>query len=194
MLGKKLLLQDRESLFILISPLIIYGIYIFYPLPLWEHYLLPISILAVFLLALSLQKIFFQGRILQMLVITFLLINLFPTFIWIQDNYLNNLPYQPKSDGSYRNQLEVAKWILDDTKNKDYGYFVYTTGILTYNMDYLLWWLSDKNHLIPPSNQKHPTTYLIFYPHSLHDDLLPAAGHCCRHRHSLLCGDCICHL
>jgi len=162
--AKKLTMHDREYLFILVSPIIIFGIYVLYSLPLWPHYLLPIVALAVFVLALSIQQIWrYKG--LKLLAGVFLILVTFPALTWIQSNYINAPPYQPQSDGSYRNQLEVAKWVLADTRNQAYGYFVYSPGILTYNMDYLMWYESYRNHLITPSNLKHPITYLIMYPH-----------------------------
>jgi len=166
---KKLKVQDREYLFILIAPFFVYGIYVFYPLPLWEHYLLPISILIVFLLAMTIQRIFVKGTGYKILVAVFLLFAIVPAITWTKASYINAAPYVPSGDGSYRNQLEVAQWVLADTKNKEYGYFVYSTGILTYNMDYLLSWISEKDNLITPSSLKHPTTYLIMYPYSATD-------------------------
>lgn len=160
---------DKEYLFVLIAPILIYGIYILYPLPLWQHYLLPISILGGFLLALSIQRIFTKGIGYKILVVVFLILAISPAIAWIKDNYFNPVEYIPSSDGSYRNQLEVARWVLEDTGNKEYGYFVYSPGILTYNMDYLLWWLSAKENRIAPSNKKHPTTYLILSPHPEND-------------------------
>lgn len=169
LLTKKLVMKDKEYLFILIAPILIFGIYVFYPLPLWPHYLLPISILAIFILALSIQKIW-EHKVSKPLVGLFLILALYPALSWVRMSYISSPQYQPMSDGSYRNQLEVAKWVITDVNNKEYGYFVYTTGILTYNMDYLLWWESYQNHLISPSNLKHPVTYLIMYPHSANDE------------------------
>lgn len=166
---KKLTMIDKEYLFILLSPLVIYGIYIIYPLPLWEHYLLPISILSVFVLALSIYRLFVQGTGFKILIGVFLLLTTTPAFIWTKATYLDSPSYIQASDGSYKNQREVATWVLNDANNKEYGYFVYTTGILTYNMDYLLSWLSRENNVIKPSNLKHQTTYLIMYPHSAND-------------------------
>jgi len=166
--AKKIKKQEREYLFILLAPVVVYGIYIFYPLPLWPHYLLPISALAVFVLSLSIQVIWTKPA-LKLLVGIFLVLAILPALLSVKNSYVNAPQYVATSDGSYSNQLEVATWVLRDTKNQEYGYFVYTTGILTYNMDYLLSWLSKKDNLILPSNQKHPTTYLIMYPHSAND-------------------------
>lgn len=159
---------EKEYLFILLSPIIIFGIYVFYPLPLWPHYLLPTSILAVFILVLSIQTIWTKKEY-KILVSIFVILAIFPALTSIKRDYFDAPQYQSVGDGTYKNQLPVAKWILNDTKNKEYGYFVYTPGILTYNMDYLLWWISHTEHISTPSNVKHPTTYLILYPHITND-------------------------
>src|SRR5258708_3932735 len=108
---KKIKKQEKEYLFILLAPIVIYGIYIFYPLPLWPHYLLPISALAVFVLSLSIQTIW-TTRAFKILVGIFLVFATFPALIWVKDNYINAPQYIATSDGSYKNQLEVAKWVL----------------------------------------------------------------------------------
>ena len=161
---------DREYLFLIIAPIFIFGTYIFYSLPLWEHYLLPTSILAALLLTVSMQRIFMKGVGYKIVIGVFLLLATLPALFWVKDHYISAIPYVSQGDGTYKNQLEVAKWVLENTQNKEYGYFVYTPGILTYNMDYLLSWLSTKDKLTAPSNRKHATTYLILYPHFANDD------------------------
>lgn len=160
--------SDKEYAFILLSPLLIYGIYIVYPLPLWEHYLLPISILSIFVLALSIQRIFTKGNPFKGLVALLLFLMLLSPLSWIVTAY--QTPYVTRSDGSYKNQLEVATWVLNDAKKQPAGYFVYNSGILTYNMDYLFSWLSRKEGVSPLSNQKQPVTYLILYPANVNDE------------------------
>lgn len=161
--------QEKEYLFILLAPIIIFGMYVFYPYPLWPHYLLPISVFAIFVLVFSIHYIWGKHLFIKVLVCVFLFFTLISPLLWIKENFLTASPYVSISDGTYKNQLTVANWVINDTKDKEYGYFVYTPGILTYNMDYLLWWISNKNHFASPSNLKHPITYLILYPHETND-------------------------
>lgn len=159
---------DKEFLFILLTPLVIYTLYIFYPFPLWPHYLLSIAVIFSLLLAMSIQKIYKKSKA-QVLIGIFLLLAIISPVMWLYNAYIANPGYTPTSDGSYRNQLSVASWLVETTKGQPYGYFVYTPGILTYNMDYLLWWKSRKEGLLAPSNQKHPDTFLIMYPSQAKD-------------------------
>lgn len=160
---------DKEYLFILFSPVIIFGLYIFYPLPLWPHYLLPVSLFIAMLLTYSIKIIFAKNIFLKILTFIFLVLLIFPAIQSIGSQYLNNNNYSSKSDGSYRNQLAVAEWVIKDMGGKESGYFVYSPGILTYNMDYLIWWVSKTNGYKLPVNQKLQTTYLIMYPHLEND-------------------------
>jgi hypothetical protein len=161
---------NKEYLFIITAPLLIFGIYILYPLPLWEHYLLPITVLSALILALSIQQIWTYNVISKMVVFFFLFMTILPTLNVIKKDYFDHTLYQPLSDGSYLNQKEVAQWVMNDAKNKEFGYFVYTTSVLTYNMDYLLWWISQKDITNMPSNQKHQITYLIMYHYNVNDN------------------------
>ena len=74
-------------------------------------------------------------------------------------------PYQQNTTaGAYLNQKKVADWIMEDSKGKHVGYFVYTPDTYTYGMDYLLWWESKQIGVTQLVSQKLPVTYLILYP------------------------------
>ena len=169
LLGRKFSL-NKEYLFLLFSPLIIFGLYVFYPLPLWPHYLLPVSIFTIILSAYSIKIIYAKNIFLKCLVCVFLLLLILPALQSISSQYLSGKSYVLSSDGTYRNQLAVAEWVLNDSKGKESGYFVYSPGILTYNMDYLIWWVSKRDGYKTLTNQKLKITYLIMYPH-LTDDM-----------------------
>jgi hypothetical protein len=161
---------DKEYLFILLSPIIIFGLYVFYPLPLWAHYLLPVTVFIAMLLAYSIKTVYSKNIYGKVLVCVFLILLVIPAAQSIGAQYLNNAKYSSDSDGSYRNQLAVASWVVKDMNGKASGYFVYSPGILTYNMDYLIWWVSKQVRETVPANEKLQTTYLILYPHLEHDD------------------------
>lgn len=160
---KKIQTKDKEYIFILFSPVIIFGVYVLYPLPLWPHYLLPVAALSCVILALSIQRIWIHTY-LKIFVGIFLFLAFLPAFIYMKNNYLFASAFATTSDGSYKNQLQAAQWVIADAKGQQYGYFAYTPGILTYNMDYLLWWVNYKNHTKIPTSTKQPLTYLLMAP------------------------------
>lgn len=150
----------KEYLFILLIPFLYYGIYIFYPMPLWSHYILSLSVTSVFLLTLVIKKLS-AYPIGGYVVLIILVLLLYPSFIWIQQTYSHS--YSPLIDGSYLNQKAVVDKIFADAGANNFGYFEYSPAILTYNMDYLLWWVNQK-HNRTITNTKQPLTYLIMFP------------------------------
>lgn len=157
---KKVPQFDKEYIFIFLIPLLYYVIYIFYPMPLWPHYILPITISSALLLAISVDRL--PKNIWRSVVITALVSMLVvPAVSSLKNTY--GIVYQPQNDGSYLSQLTAANYIYTDAGKKEFGYFVYHPATFSYNMDYLLWWLGKTKYNITPSNQKHALTYLILY-------------------------------
>lgn len=159
--SKQVEIFEKEFIFILLCPLLVFGAYILYPLPLWPHYLLPTAVIAIFILGLSI-KILWAKPIIKPLIVLFLALAVLPALSDIKNFY--SASYSSNTDGSYINQLTVAKWVFNDSQNKKAGYFVYTPGILTYNMDYIFWWLSYNNKKDQLTSIKTDNTYLIMYP------------------------------
>jgi 4-amino-4-deoxy-L-arabinose transferase-like glycosyltransferase len=154
---------DKEFLFLILSPVVIFGLYIIYPFPLWAHYLIPLVILYSLIISVSILQLW--GRTpFRLLALAFLLFVSIPPLNYLNNQYLNNERYNSVSNGSYINQKEVAEWVINDSKEKKAGFFVYSPGILTYNMDYLLWYFAKEKNVIKLENVKSPNTYLIMYP------------------------------
>ncbi len=160
-------IHKSEYLFFLVLPLLYFGIYIFYPMPLWDHYLLPLVISSIFLFVLSIRMLV-GGMYGKLLIGILLIIISLPVVGFLQQKYFTGV-YQPTIDGSYLNQKKVVEKIFSDSQGKPFGYFQYSTGVLTYNMDYLIWWENKKYH-IALTNKKMPTTYLILFPAPVGDE------------------------
>lgn len=160
---KEVSLPEKELLFILLSPFVIFGFYTLYPFPLWSHYLLPVAVLFTFVLSLCV-KVLWEKPIVRPIIVIFLFLVFLPALISVKTQQLTASEYVSGGDGSYLNQLSVAKWVMTDAKDKNSSYFVYTPGILTYNMDYLFWWLAHTNQRSMFQSNKTENTYLIFYP------------------------------
>lgn len=165
--GKEYKQQNKEYLFILLVPVLYYALFVLYPMPLWSHYTLSLTVTAALLLSFAMSQLVsvVAGRV---LVAGFIVVLLIPAMLWINQIYINPQPYNPGFDGSYKNQLSAAEKVFEDAGEEKFGYFQYSTAILTYNMDYLMWWVGKENGYIPP-NEKLPTTYLIMYPTNASD-------------------------
>lgn len=160
----KLSIENKELIFLVSMPAISYVLYVFYPYPLWGHYILPLTIPSILAFSLGLKMLLNKnyGKFFVMFII---LISLISPIYSIYSYYLTPKSYTLLSDSSYKNQLAVAKWILNDSSGKPFNYLVYIPSTLTYGMDYLFSWrnLIGNRAIIPCS--KNGLTYVIYYPH-----------------------------
>jgi hypothetical protein len=165
---RKLAEFELEFLFVFLIPIFYFAVYVFYPFPLWAHYILPLTVVSALLLALCVKKVSsnrsgYIFSILFMCVISLSALNSIRTY------YFTNTQYTAVSDGSYLNQLHAADTVFQDAHGKSFGYFVYHQAVFTYSMDYLLWWLGDTKYHTTFSNQKQELTYLIMYAGQVND-------------------------
>jgi hypothetical protein len=163
---KKIILKDKtkEFWYLLLFPIALFIVYLGYSYPIYPEYLLGVTVPIGLAVSIICVKIWNQqfGKI---LVILFIGLNLFYASTIITAPYQQNL-----TSGSYINQKQVSEWILQDSKGKKVGYFVYTPETFTYGMDYLLWWESKNKGVVQPVSQKLPISYLILYPRLAGDD------------------------
>lgn len=165
--AKKISQENKEFLLIFSLPVLIFSVYILYPFPLWEHYLLPLTIVIALIICVSIKEVFatFLGKV---LIVLFLISMLSPVFVWLKGNYIGSTVNElDNSDGSFLNQLKVVKWVVNDADNEKFGYFVKSSQTFTYGMDYLVWWYSQKNKTVQYTNKKEHLSYLISYPTDL---------------------------
>lgn len=157
---KKFDAHTKEYFFMLLIPIGYYLLFILYPYPLWEHYILPLTVSSVFLFALSLN-FFINKKESYFMVGIVLVLLLYPALNIIKNTNFTTPSYA--QSGTFKTQRAVSDFVFQDAAGKPFGYFVYYPGILTYSMDYLMWW-SGKKYKNTPSDQKQHTTYLIMYP------------------------------
>jgi hypothetical protein len=162
-LQKKATREDTEFIFLLLIPIIIFSLFIFYPQPIWSHYIYAVSISSIMLFALAMKKIT-QYQVGKFFVVITLIIIAFPAVRSVYGIYIEDKYPSVEALGSYKNQLSVAEWVFGDAGREKYGYLVYTPQILTYNMDYLMWWEGKVKGYSNYSAGKLETTYLIMYP------------------------------
>ncbi len=152
----------KDCLYLLLFPVCVFVLYTGYAYPVFPEYLLGLTV-PVALAAVLIFRYLWRTRVGKVLVILFLGLTILETGKLLYSNYL--LPYQQNmTSGSYQNQQVVARWIMNDSKGKPFGYFVYTPSTFTYGMDYLLWWEAKQAAMATPTSTKKETTYLILYP------------------------------
>lgn len=152
-----------EFVFFICALLFIFALYMFYPFSLEEHYIQSLNILSILIITLCLDYLR-KNKIGRVLVVLFLAMNFFPALLQFKQSYLSGIQYDTTSDGSYLNQRAAADTVFQDARGKQFGYFVYDAPIVTYGMDYLMWWRGSTKYGFVPDSQKHPLTYLIMLP------------------------------
>lgn len=162
--------QAKKELLVLSSlPVFIYIVFIYFQYPIWPHYVFAMPVVASFLFAIAMRKVWtvFVGKFIVLIVLFVLLL---PVYSRIQSDYFLVTPSISSSDGSYKNQLAVVEYIFKSAGSEKFGYFVYSPQVFTYGMDYLLWWKGKYTYNYIPESKKERTFYLVMYP-PLKDDL-----------------------
>ena len=85
----------KEFMFLLVFPVFVYLIYIFYPLPVWDQYTFAVPVILAFLFSLSVYVIW-NNNFGKLLVSVFILYSIFVTSSNLQNMYATK--YVPQSD------------------------------------------------------------------------------------------------
>lgn len=149
--------KKKELVFLLIIPLFYFVVFIFYPYPLWDQYLFGMMILSCFILALCLSKI--NKNITK---VYLFLILIFPLLTLINQYFLRNKTNDRL--GSYQSQKQVAEWVVKNNIDPKVNYFVYDSGLLTYNMDYLVPFIAKTNNKTAVSEKKDIIFLILYSP------------------------------
>ena len=171
--GAILILKDKnharrnEFIFLLLFPVLIFGIFMLYPYTVWPEYVFGLLVPVAFALFLAITSVW-KNIFGKALVILFFIITFFNAIMFIQKQYFQKYP-QDSSAGSYINQEQVVEWIFKDAGEGKFGYFVYTSEIFTHGMDYLISWYGKKHPDTVMESRKNKVTYLILYPHMEND-------------------------
>ncbi len=147
-----------EFMYLILFPILMFFLYLLYAYPIYSEYVFGLTVpiaMAITYLVHTLRK----HTIIKLLIVLFVSVTLFEAGISIATPHKQNT-----TSGSYKNQQDVAEWIIKDSGGKEFGYYVYTAETYTYGMDYLMSWKAKKYNFPKPESKKLPTTYLILYP------------------------------
>jgi 4-amino-4-deoxy-L-arabinose transferase-like glycosyltransferase len=157
---KKSSREEKEIGYFILFIFFVFGFYILYPSELHAHYVQSLTLLALFIVSWCVVKLSsFKAGI--VLVGLFLLANTYGGLSYIGRMYFGNQKYETDSNGSLKNLTAVADWIYTDGKGKEFGYFVYDPPIVTYSMDYVMWWRGKSKYNYVAKSEKRNPTYLI---------------------------------
>lgn len=155
------ILNTKQCVFIMSIPFLFSALYTLYPYPLWPHYIIALVIPASLLISLSLALIHEQTKK-PILIVVFLGMTCIAPISWLVQNYV--LQEKTTEHRTYLRQKNVVDFIFEDAgKSNEIGYFVYDSGFLTYNFDYLMTH-GGKTRGVSTINKKTPYTYVILGP------------------------------
>jgi hypothetical protein len=161
---QKNMAQERKVFSVLLLlPVFVYTLYIYFSYPIWEHYVFSIPVVIAFIFGIALDKIS-QNTYGRVIVVAIAVITLIPLVQKLKMDYFTAGQTYAVSDGSYATQLAVADYIFTDANGEEFGYFVYSPQVFTYGMDYLLWWRGKNVYGYIPKSEKLKTFYLVMYP------------------------------
>lgn len=154
--------QKALVFYLVLSPLTIFFVLMFYQWPMWQWWILELSIFYCFLLGIILGH-FWKEKLGRILIAIFFIISLWSftaQTIGFYRNDFNDFGGTHKIKG----KLEALDYIYKDAKSKPFGLLVFTPPIYTYAYDYLIWWHGEKNYHYRPHGEKRGLFYLLIEP------------------------------
>lgn len=158
----------KEFLLLLLFPMLIFTLFIFYPYNIWPEYVLGLIIPISILFYISIYTVW-NKKFGKIIVSIFFGVTFMYVLKNINSQYFHNYK-QNASSGSYLNQNNVANWIYKDAGKGKFGYLVYTPEVYTHGMDYLVSLRSENYPKTMLQNTKEKITYLVLYPHLAQDE------------------------
>jgi hypothetical protein len=124
----------------------------------WPHYLVGIPIFYVLILAIALQFIYKQNKIIAVIIATLvLLINLNPISLLVNASK----PLWIGNAAIYRNQLKVIDYVYSQAKGGKFKYVVYTPPVNDYTYQYLFKWYGNNKYHYQPSEIANLAYFII---------------------------------
>lgn len=156
--------QKKIFLQIILSILLVFIIgVIFFPFTLYEHYLVGLPVILIFLSGLLLvTKPHRFSWLLNGIIVSLVIINVQPLRIY------SSLT-QPQWEGDaavYRNQVAVLDYIYEDAGGRPFNYIVYTPPVHDYTYQYLFKWYGIRQYKYIPSVDHVNLFYVIIEPDS----------------------------
>lgn len=164
MRDKKEVLSKKIMVFYLATtPIMLFGVFMFYRLPLWEWWLLELVIFYNWLLGVLLVYFWKRSYVLRSFVVIALLI--FGIFYVNQTKTFYEKDYNDFGGvHKVKGKLEAIDYIYKDADNTPFNVLVFTPPVYTYAYDYLLWWHGQKTYGYVPGKEKRGVFYLLMEP------------------------------
>ncbi len=155
--------RKKFLVFLCVSPVIMFVLYMKYLWPMWEWWLLELGVIYIFVVGLVFSWGWKRGGIwrgiVTILTCLFLFSHIRSTIQFYRLDY-------PDYGGTHkiRGKIDAIDSIYQDAAGKPFNLLVFTPPVYTYPYDYLVWWYGNKKYGYMPGKEKRGTFYLLIEP------------------------------
>lgn len=150
-------------LYLIITPFLLFTIFLFYTWPMWEWWILQLIVIYCFWFGI-LCGYYWQKHIIGKIIVIALMLMSF----WV---YLNRTIFFYKYDYPDYGGTHKIKGVVDaigriyqDAGGKPFNLLSFTPPVYTYAFDYVAWWYGTGHYGYVPGNKKEGTFYLLMEP------------------------------
>lgn len=148
--------------YLLTGPLILFAVFMFYLWPIWEWWILELTIFYLFAFGI-LSVYFWKNNFLRIGIAAIYLIFILSFSVQTAGFYKNDLR-DYGGTAKIKGKLDAIDYIYKDAKGEKFGLLIFTPPVYTFAYDYLLWWHGQRKYDYIPSSSKDGIFYLLIEP------------------------------
>jgi len=157
---KKILWPKKAFVvYLAVSPVILFAIFMLYFWPMWTWWILELYIMYSFLFGIT--GMYLWKKLIWRLVILGVFIAFFTSFVNQSVGFYKHDLNDYGGTHKIKGKIDALDYIYQDAKGEKFGLSVFTPPIYTYAYDYLLWWHGERKYGYLPYNEKKGTFYLL---------------------------------
>ncbi len=155
--------RKRLVMFLCVSPVLMFALYMKYTWPMWEWWLLELGVVYIFLVGLIISWGFGRGGIWRLVIGAFIILllgsHIKTTIGFYQSDYRDY-----GGTHKIRGKEDALDVIYQDAAGQPFNLLVFSPPIYTYPYDYLVWWYGNRKYGYMPGKEKKGTFYLLIEP------------------------------
>ncbi len=162
LLKKRFSKEDLKLLlFLVLNILSLFIVYFGTKNPVWNYHFISVEVVFIFLTLLAVKK----NRILQYVLFSWAIILLISRMVLFNQSFMKE-----NNQGELMAKKSIVEFILNDTRNSTFTYFVKNPSIYTYDYDYIFRWIGEKNKKLPNQNSSQAINTYIIVPEDVKND------------------------
>lgn len=152
--------QKYFLVYLVISPILLFGIFMTYFWPMWEWWILELLVIYCFLLGILISYMWGRAKAFKPFIFGFIILlslsHVYSTYNFYRVDY-----FDYGGVHKMRGKIDALDAIYKDANREKFGLFVFSPPIYTYAYDYLIWWHGEKKYGYKPHNEKKGLFYLL---------------------------------